>query len=172
MDHLPPVVELAIIAGLAALAATLLWLALRRRSEGLEPLIGASHVWLREGWYQIDMRVINRETYALGGVSLRVIRPRAARLMAPVKSVSTKEYDFQIWSDPAIDKPAKSIPLDFVIGPHEAPQGEASLAMEAHATAWLFVPGNKPPGDVLLELTLRDRKGKLHRYRATAQPKR
>ena len=87
--------------------------------------------------------------------------------MAPVKSVSTKDYDFQIWSDPESDKPKKSIPLDFVVGPHEAPQDAASPGSEAHPTAWLFLPGKQAPGDVLLELTLRDVKGKLHRYEVT-----
>ncbi len=121
--HISPVIELAIVAGFAVLAAVLLWLALRKRAEAAPPLIAASYVWLREGWYQIDMRVINRAPSALGGVSLRCLRPRRARLMAPVTSVSTKDYDFQVWSDPESDKPKKSIPLDFVAGPHEAAAG-------------------------------------------------
>jgi len=168
---LSSIIELAIIAGLAALAAVLLWLALRRRHEGAAPLIAASYVWLRPGWYQVDMSVTNRATYALGGVSLRRLRPRAARLMAPITSVSTKDGDFQIWSDPVTDRPAKTIPLDFVVGAREAPKGVASLAFEAHPTAWLFVPGNKPPAEVELELSLRDGEGKLYRYRTMVAPK-
>jgi hypothetical protein len=162
-----PVIELAIIAGVAALAAVLLWLALRKRPQAAPPLIDARYVWLREGWYQVDMRVINRGPVTLGGVSLRCLRPRRARLMAPVTSVSTKDYDFQTWSDPATDRPEKSIPLDFVVGPHQAPQG-ASPAAEAHPTCWLFLPGKQPAADVVLELTLRDGKGKLYRYEVTA----
>jgi hypothetical protein len=168
--HISPIIELAIIVGIAVLAAVLLWLALRKRAEAAAPLIAASYVRLREGWYQIDMRVINRAHSALGGVSLRCLRPRRARLMAPVKSVSTKEYDFQIWSDPESDKPEKSIPLDFVVGPHEAAEESASPGSEAHPTAWLFLPGKQAPGELLLELTLRDVKGRLHRYEVTATP--
>ncbi len=168
--HIPPVIELAIIAGFAVIAAVLLWQALRKRAEAAPPLIAANYVWLRDGWYQIDMRVINRAPFALGGVSLRCLRPRRARLMAPVKSVSTKEYDFQIWSDPESDKAEKSIPLDFVVGPHEAAEDAASPGSEAHPTAWLFLPGKQAPGELLLELTLRDVKGRLHRYEVTATP--
>jgi hypothetical protein len=168
--HMSPAIELAVIAGVAVLAAALLWLALRKRPQGAPPLIAARYVWLREGWYQIDMRVINRAPSALGGVSLRCLRPRRARLMAPAKSVSSKDYDFQIWSDPESDKPRKSIPLDFVVAPHEAPLDAASPGSEAHPTAWLFLPGKQAPGDVLLELTLRDVKGKLHRYEVAATP--
>jgi hypothetical protein len=168
--HISPVIELAIIAGVAALAAMLLWFRLRRRDAGAPPLIAARYVWLREGWYQIEIRVINRAPFALGGASLRCLRPRRARLMAPIKSVSTKDYDFQIWSNPDSDKPEKSIPLDFVIGPHEVPHDAGSPGAEAHPTAWLFLPGKKARGDVLLELTLRDGKGKLHRYEFTATP--
>jgi hypothetical protein len=165
-----PIIEVAIIAGFAVLAAVLLWLGLRRRHDVAPPLIAATYVRLREGWYQIDMRVINRAPSALGGVSLRCLHPRRARLMAPVKSVSTKAYDFQIWSDPESDKPEKSIPLDFVVGPHEAEEGGTSPGSEAHPTAWLFLPGKRAPGELLLELTLRDVKGKLHRYEFTAAP--
>jgi len=168
--HISPIIELAIVAGFAVLAAVLLWLALRKRAEAAPPLIAASYVWLREGWYQIDMRVINRGPSAVGGVSLRCLRPRRARLMAPVTSVSTKDYDFQVWSDPESDKPKKSIPLDFVAAPHGEPQDAASPASEAHPTAWLILPGKQPPGELVLELTLRDARGKLHRYEVTATP--
>jgi hypothetical protein len=167
--HISPVIALAIIAAVAAFAAGL-WLAFRKRPERTPPLIAARYVWLREGWYQIEMRVINRAPFALGGVALRCLRPRRARLMAPVKSVSTRDYDFQIWSDPESDKPEKSIPLDFVVGPHEVPQDESSPGTEAHPAVWLFLPGKKARGEVLLELTLRDGKGKLHRYEFTATP--
>jgi len=169
--QIPPLIELAIIAGVGVLAAVLLWFAFRRRQQGPAPLVAARYALLREGWYQIDMRVINRAPFALGGVSLRCLRPRRVRLMAPVKSVSTKDYDFQVWSDPESDKPEKSIPLDFVVGPHEAREGGTSPGSEAHPTAWLFLPGKKPPAEVTLELTLRDARGKLHRYEVTATPR-
>jgi hypothetical protein len=169
--QMSPIIEVAIIVGIAVLAAVLLWLGLRRRRGVPAPLIAATYVRLREGWYQIDMRVINRAPWALGGVSLRCLHPRRARLMAPVKSVSTKEYDFQIWSDPESDKPEKSIPFDFVVGPHEAAEDSESPGSEAHPTAWLFLPGGKAPGELLLELTLRDVKGRLHRYEVTATPR-
>jgi len=166
--QLSPVIELAVIVGVALLAALLLWLALRRRPQAAPPLIAARYLQLREGWYQIDMRVINRGPVALGGVSLCCLRPRSARLMAPVKSVSTKDYDFQVWSDPESDKPEKSIPLDFVVGPQHTPEG--GPAGEAHPSCWLFLPGKQPPPEVALELTLRDGGGKLYRYEVTATP--
>ncbi len=168
--HFSLLIQIAVIAALVVVAVVALWFAFRRRPEPAVPLVAARYVKLREGWYQIDMRVINRAPFALGGVSLRCIRPRRARLMAPVKSVSTKDYDFQIWSDPESDKPEKSIPLDFVVGPHEVPQDAGSPGTEAHPAAWLFLPGKKAPGQVVLELTLRDVKGKLHRYEVTAKP--
>jgi hypothetical protein len=164
----PSLIEFALFGGSIVFVATALWLGLRRRPDGAAPLVAASHIWLRQGWYQVNLSVINRAAYALGGVSLRCLRPRRARLLAPIKSLSTKEGDFQIWSDPATDKPAKSIPLDFAIGPHEAPKGGTSLAFEAHPTVWLFVAGKKPPGEVLLELTLSDGVGKLYRYEVTS----
>jgi hypothetical protein len=168
--HISLLIRIAVIAALVVVAVVALWFAFRRRQRGPAPLVAARYVQLREGWYQIDMRVINRAPFALGGVSLRCLRPRRARLMAPVKSVSTKYYDFQIWSDPESDKPEKSIPLDFVVAPHEAREGGTSPGSEAHRTAWLFLPGKKPPAEVTLELTLRDARGKLHRYEVAATP--
>jgi hypothetical protein len=168
--HISSLVQIAIIAALVVVAVVVLWFAFRRRQRGPAPLVAAHYVQLREGLYQIDMLVINRAPFALGGVLLRCLRPRRARLMAPVKSVSTKDYDFQIWSDPESDKPEKSIPLDFVVAPHEAREGGTSPGSEAHLTAWLFLPGSKPPAEVTLELTLRDVRGKLHRYELTSTP--
>lgn len=171
MEFAFSLIELGIVAGLLVLAAVTARLAFRTNRAAADPIITASFKELRQGWYQVDMSVTNRANYALGGVSLRCLRPRSARLMAPIKSVSTKEGDFQIWSDPATDKTAKTIPLDFVVGPREAAKGVASLAFEAHPTAWLFLPGNKPPADIELELTLRDGKGKLYRYRIMVAPR-
>lgn len=146
------------------------WFAYRARQVGVTPLVAASHVLLRQGWYQINLRVINRAAYALGGVSLRCLKPRRARLLAPISSVSLKEGDFQIWADPETDKPVRTIALDFVIGPHGTAPGAETFAAEAHPTAWLFLTGKKPAGDVLLELTLRDGQGRLYRYELTSKP--
>jgi hypothetical protein len=44
------------------------------------------------------------------------VRPRAARLMAPIQQVSTREGDFQVWSDPTTDKARIGIPLDIALG--------------------------------------------------------
>ncbi len=166
---LSPIV-FALVAGAILLAALVVWLGLLRRPEGVAPLVGASHVELRPGWYQVNLRLVNRAAYALGGVSLRCVKPRSARLLAPITSLSTKEGDFQTWSDPATDKAAKSMPLDFILWPHEAQKGATSLAFEAHPTAWLFLAGSKPPGEILLELTLRDGEGKIYCYEVKSAP--
>jgi hypothetical protein len=166
----PSSIALALIAGLILLAAIALWFGLRRRPEGAPPLVAANHVRLRQDLYQVNLRLINRAAYALGGVSLRCLRPRSARLLAPIKSLSTKEGDFQIWSDPETDKPAKTIALDFVLGPHQMPQGTTALASEAHPAAWLFCKSRKPPAEIRLELTLRDGEGKLYRYEIVSAP--
>jgi hypothetical protein len=97
------------VAGLLVIAAATMRLAFRRRPAAAEPVIEASFKELRQGWYQVDMTVTNRAPYGLVGVSLRRVRPGAARLMAPIKSASTPQGDFQVWSDPAVDKPATTI---------------------------------------------------------------
>jgi hypothetical protein len=88
--------------------------------------------------------------------------------MAPIKSVSTPEGHFQVWSDPAIDKPATTIPVDLVVGPREAPHGVVSLKSAAHATAWLFLPKRSVPERVTLELAFRGGAKKLRRCRFVA----
>ena len=156
------------MAGLLVIAAATMRLAFGRRPAAAEPVIDASFKELRQGWYQVDMTVTNRAPYGLVGVSLRRVRPGAARLMAPIKSVSTPEGDFQVWSDPAVDKPATTIPIDLVVGPREAPHGVVSLRSETHATAWLFLPKRSAPARVTLELAFRGGTKKLRRYRFVA----
>ena len=163
------IIELGIVAGLILLiAAATMWFASRGGRAGSEPIIRASFKKLQEDWYQVSMTVTNLAPYALVGVSLGRVRPRSARLMAPIKSVSTRDGDFQVWSDPAIDWPTTTIPLDLVLGPHEARHGVASRAPEAHANAWLFLPEKSDPVQLTLELALRDGGNNLRRYRFIA----
>jgi len=160
------IVELGIVVGLILLiAAAALWFASRGGRVGSEPIIEASFKELQKGWYQVDLTVTNRAAYPLVGVSLRRVRPSSARLMAPIKSVRTRDGDFQVWSDPAVDKPATTIPLDLVVGPQEEQHGVPSLRSEAHATAWLFLSQKRDPAQLTLELALRGGRGRLRRYR-------
>lgn len=159
------IIQLGLVAGLLVIAAATIKLAFRAGRAAADPIIAASFKELRKGWYQVNMTVTNRTPYGLVGVSLRRVRPASARLMAPIKSVSTQQGDFQVWSDPAIDKPTTTIPLDVVIGPHEVPHGVVSLNSEIHTTAWLFLPKNSEPARLTLELALRDGAKKLRRYR-------
>lgn len=121
---LKPYVVVAIM--IVVMVAVIAWFAFRARKTGEPPIITASLKELQKGWYQLSITVINRLPYQLFGVSLRRIRPRSARLMAPIMSVSTKQGDFQVWSNPAIDKLAKTIPLEIALGPHEARQAGVS----------------------------------------------
>ena len=73
--------------------------------------------------------------------------------MSPIQSVSTRKGDFQVWSDPATDKPKISIPLDLAIAAHEQHQGGVAPRSEAHITAWLFLPGGGAGGFYLALLT-------------------
>jgi hypothetical protein len=161
------IIQLGLVAGLLVIAAATMRLAFGRRPAATEPIIVASFKELLQGWYQIDMMVTNHAPFGLVGVSLRRVRPGAARLMAPIKSVSTPQGDFQVWSDPAVDKPATTIALDLVVGPHEAPHGVVSLR-SAHATAWLFLPKRSAPERLTFELALRDEAKKLRRFRFVA----
>lgn len=163
------IVELGIVAGLILLiAAATLWFASRGGRAGSEPIIKASFKKLQEDWYQVSMTVTNLAPYRLLGVSLGRVRPRSARLMAPIKSVRTRDGDFQVWSDPAVDWPTTTIPLELVLGPHEARHGVASPKSEAHTTAWLFLPEKSDPAQLTLELAMRDGGGGLRRYRFIA----
>jgi hypothetical protein len=165
------IIELGIVAALILLiAAAALWFISRGGRAGAEPIIKASFTELQKGWYQVGLTVTNRAPYRLVGVSLRRLRPRSARLMAPIKSVRTRDGDFQVWSDPTVDRPATTIPLDLVLGPQEEQHGVASLKSEAHTTAWLFLPEKSDPAELTLELALRDGGGHLRRYRFIASP--
>lgn len=137
-----------------------------RAGEGAaEPIIRARAKELQKGWYQVDMRIANRAPYGLTGVSLRRVQPRAARLMAPITSVSTRKGDFQVWSDPTTDIAATSIPLHLEVGPHEGRHGIAAPGAEAHATAWLFLPEERSVADLTLELALVDGAKNIRRFR-------
>ena len=81
------------------------------RQRPLDPIIQASAKKLRQGWYQATITMINRSPHVLSAVSLRRVKPRSARLMAPITSLSTNDGDFQVWSDPSNDKRSTSIPL-------------------------------------------------------------
>jgi hypothetical protein len=163
--------ELGIVALLlVGIAAWALRLSLQARGAGAKPIIEASFKKLQTGWYQVSMTITNRTPYALLGVSLRRVRPNDARLLAPIIAVNTKEGDFQVWSDPAIDKATITIPLDLVVGPREHSQGVVSLRSEAHAAAWLFLPEGSDPDVVTLELTLREDGDKVRRHRFDVRP--
>jgi hypothetical protein len=137
---------------------------LRSREGGAEPIIRARANELKKGWYQVDMRIANRAPYGLTGISLRRVRPRAARLMAPITSVSTREGEFQVWSDPTTDSPKTSIPLHLEVGPREG-HGAAAPGTEALATAWLFLPETQAISEATLELAFVDRARTVRRVR-------
>jgi hypothetical protein len=139
--------------------------AVRAKRGALQPLIRARFKRLREGWYQANITITNRSPGILVGRSLRRVRPRSARLMAPIAAVSTSEGDFQVWSDPKTDKPVTAIPLSLVIAPREARDDGVARGTEALATAWVFVPGKTEPAELVLELTLHDGEEHLRRYR-------
>lgn len=163
------IIELGIAAGLILLiAAATMWFASRGGRAGSEPIIRASFKKLQEDWYRVSMTVTNLAPYRLVGVSLGRVRPRSARLMAPIISVRTRDGDFQVWSDPAVDWSTTTIPLDLVLGPHEEQHAVASQKSEAHTTAWLFLPERNDPAQLTLELAMRDGGGSLRRYRVIA----
>ena len=141
---------------------------LRATRAGAEPIIKASFRKLQKGWFQLHITVVNQAPYGLIVDELRRVRPRSARLMAPIQSVSTRQGDFQVWSHPGTDKATTSIPLDLVLGPQEA-SSSVSRNAEAQATAWLFLPEKTNPLGVTVELAVLDRAGPLRRYRVTAR---
>ncbi len=103
----------------------------------------------------------NRSPQVLSAVSLRRVKPRSARLMAPISSVSTNEGDFQVWSDPSNDKRSTSIPLDIAL--------DSRLGNdEARLIVWIFLPEKAAAAELVLELTLSDEEEKLRRYRLVA----
>ena len=150
----------------SVLVAAIAWLAFRARKKGEPPIITASLKELQKGWYQLSITVINRLPYQLFGVSLRRIRPRSARLMAPIISVSTKQGDFQVWSNPAVDKLTTTIPLDIALGPHEARQAGVLADLQQHRQR--FGCSCLKKSDVrrlIFDLTLSDGEQNLRRCR-------
>jgi hypothetical protein len=166
MNVSPFAIQLAVaVVLILGIAAWTLSFVLRSGEGAAEPIIRARAKELQKGWYQIDMRIANRAPYGLTGVSLRRVRPRSARLMAPITSVSTRKGQFQVWSDPNVDEPATSIPLHLEVGPHEGRHGFAAPGAEAHTTAWLFLPEGRNVADLTLELALVDRARNIRRFR-------
>jgi len=147
------------------IAASTVRFALRSTRTGAEPIIRANVQKLKQGWYQLSIAVANRAPYGLVVDELKRIRPRSARLMSPIQSVSTRRGDFQVWSDPTTDKPKTSIPLDIAIAAHEEHHGGVAPRSEAHITAWLFLPDGSDPTELLLELALFDGGDNLRAYR-------
>ena len=157
----------AIVSVVVLIALWAVTFALRASHSGAEPVIKVTGRKLDKGWYQVLIAVSNRAPYAVIVDELRRIRPRAARLMAPIKQVSTREGEFQVWSHPTTDKATVSIPLELALGPHDAHAGTLSRAAEGQITAWLFLPEGKSPEDVALELVMLDHGDHLRRYRFT-----
>jgi hypothetical protein len=147
------------------IAASTVRFALRSTRTGAEPLIKANAQKLREGWYQLNIAIANRAPYRLVVDELRRVRPKSARLMSPIQSVSTRQGDFQVWSDPTTDRAKTSIPLDIAIAAHEQHQGGVALASEAQVTVWLFLPDGSDPTELELELGLFDGSENLRAYR-------
>lgn len=143
--------------------------ALRAAKEGAEPVIRASFEGLQKGWYQLHIAIANRAPYGVIVDELRRVRPRRARLLAPIKQVSTRQGEFQVWSHPSTDKATSSIPLDLMLGPYQAESNSVSRASEGQVTAWLLLPETSDPAAVVLELALLDGAGHLRRYTFTAR---
>lgn len=146
--------------------------ALRTMRTAAPPVIRASFSELQKGWYQLQIAVANRAPYGIVVDQLRRVRPRGARLLAPIKQVSTREGEFQVWSHPSTDKATTSIPLALALGPHAAQSGTAARASEGHLTAWLLLSEDKDPAEVALELATFDGAGHLRRYAFTAHRER
>ena len=160
---------IAVVLILIVAVSTLIY-ALKSRRAGAPPVIRASCQRLKAGWYQVHIAVSNQAPYGVVIDELRRVRPRSARLMAPVSSVSTRKGEFQVWSDPTTDRARTSIPLDLALGPNEAKAGAVSRAAEAHTTAWLFLPDDADPSETVLELALIDGSDHLRAYRFNAAP--
>ena len=161
-----------VVAVVALIAGRTIDYALRAAKEGAEPVIRASFRELQKDWYQLHIAIANRAPYAVIVDELRRVRPRRARLLAPIKQVSTRKGEFQVWSHPSTDKATPSMPLDLTLGPHEAEAGTVSRAAEGQVTAWLLLPEHSDPAAVVLELALLDGAGHLRRYNFTAHRER
>jgi hypothetical protein len=159
------IVAAAILLGLAALV-----LAMARRRADAEPDVEAKAKTLREGLHQIDIKITNRGPHALAAESLRRVRPLAARLLAPVTQVATREGDFQVWSDPESDKQSTKIAVDLVLGPWQPAEGVVTLRAEGHIAVWLFLRKERDLSRLLLELVLREEGGGLRRKRFGVTP--
>jgi hypothetical protein len=157
---------IAVLLFLVVAATTLRFLLVSGRTTAA-PMIRASFKPLQQGWYQLDLKVANRVPYGFRAISLSRVRPRSARLMAPISSVTTRKGNVQILSDPAVDDPVPKIALDLAIGPHEPAYPTISLGSEAEATAWLFLEDDELD-EVTLELVLRDSANNRRRCRFTA----
>jgi hypothetical protein len=162
--NLSPFATDLILAGILTLLVSLLALEIyfSAKQRPVQPIIQASAKHLRDGWYQATITMTNRSPHVLSAVSLRRVRPRAARLMAPVSSLSTDDGDFQVWSDPSNDKRSTSIPLDITL--------DSRLGNnEARLLVWIFLPEKAAAAELVLELTLSDEEEKLRRYRLVAR---
>jgi len=171
MNTLPFALQLGLIVAAAALVAAwaVNW-ALRARQAGAAPVIRASFRALQPGWYQLDIDIANRAPYAVLVDELKRLKPRSARLMAPIKQVATREGNFQVWTHPSTDKASVSIPLDLTLGPYEARRAHGiARASEGHATAWLFLSGQRDWTEVTLELSWLDGAGHPRRWRFAAR---
>lgn len=157
-----------VVAAVVLIAGWTVNYALRAAKQGAEPVIRASFRELQKGWYQLHIAVANRAPYGVIVDELRRVRPRRARLLAPIKQVSTRKGAFQVWSHPSTDKPTASIALELALGPHEGEANGVSPAAEGYVTAWLLLPETSDPAAVELELALLDGAGHLRRYSFTA----
>jgi hypothetical protein len=152
-----------------AIAAWAIGFAFRSRRAGAEPVIRASFRKLQTGWFQLQLSIANQAPYPVVVKELKRVSPRKARLMAPIKQVSTREGEFQVWSHPTTDKATTSIALNLHLGPHKAGAGTVMRASQEQLTAWLFLPEDLEPSEVTLELAVLDHAGALRRRRATAK---
>ena len=162
--NLSPFATDMILAGILTLLVSLLALEIyfSATQRPVQLVIQASAKRLRDGWYQATITMTNRSPQVLSAVSLRRVKPRSARLMAPISSVSTNEGDFQVWSDPSNDKRSTSIPLDIAL--------DSRLENdEARLIVWIFLPEKAAAAELVLELTLSDEEEKLRRYRLVAR---
>ena len=153
---------------LVTIAASTIGFAFRSRRAGDEPMIKASFRKLQSGWFQLHVSIANQAPYAVVVDELKRVKPRAARLMAPIKQVSTRKGEFQVWSHPTTDKATTSIPLDLHLG-HEARDGTVARASQEQVTVWLFLLEDLNPLDVTLELAILDHAGQLRRHRVAAK---
>ena len=162
--NLSPFATDLILAGILTLLVSFLALEIYfgATQRPVQPIIQASAKRLRDGWYQATITMTNRSPRVLSAVSLRRVKPRSARLMAPISSVSTNDGEFQVWSDPSNDKRSISIPLDIAL--------DSRLGNnEARVIIWIFLPEKAAAAELVLELTMSDAEEKLRRYRLVAR---